>query len=63
MIIKIFKDGTLITEGLDLKNGKALPGGWSQYEIYHEGKKIGWLESGNPSNLIEGYTFTEKKGE
>lgn len=35
-----------VSNELHLKNGKANPYGWSQYEVWHNEKKIGWLESG-----------------
>lgn len=37
------------------KNGRGLPGGWSQYEIWHKNQRIGWLESGYPSDFESGY--------
>ena len=59
MNILFKKDGKPITEDLDLINGKALPSGWSQYEVTYKGEHIGWLESGYPMDLTEGWTFEE----
>ncbi len=35
-----------ISDEIELKNGKGNPSGWSQQEIWHDNKIIGWLESG-----------------
>lgn len=56
----IYKDGKLLTEGLTLENGKVLPGGWSQYEMHHEGKRIGFMESGYPYVTANGYSIKEE---
>lgn len=50
--------GRDVSQEIELKNGKANPFGWSQYEVHHEGKMIGWLESGDPSDFRDGYTFS-----
>lgn len=57
--LTIFKEGKDISDDVSLENGKANPFGWSQYEVHHEGKRIGWIESGHPMDFEEGYTFTE----
>ena len=46
-----------IFNDVELKNGKANPFGWSQYEIYYKRKRIGWLESGYPMDFEKGFTF------
>lgn len=46
-----------ISDEITLEKGRALPTGWSQAEIHHEGKRIGWLESGTPMDFVEGYSF------
>lgn len=51
----VYKNGVDVSEDLEQKNFKALPTGWSQVEIWHDGKRIGWLESGYPMDFIEGY--------
>lgn len=56
--LTILKDGVDVSDDVTLENRKALPTGWSQAEIYHEGKRIGWLESGYPMDFVEGYSFT-----
>jgi hypothetical protein len=64
------KDGKDINEGVDLRNGKANPFGWSQYEVWlteHGGEamiehKIADLYCGEPINLAEGYSFRIEKG-
>jgi hypothetical protein len=59
------KNGVDITEGIELRNGRALPGGWSQHEVWlkepaGEGEieyQIAILECGAPSCLAEGFSF------
>ena len=48
--------GRDVSQEIELKNGKA-SFMWSQYEVHHEGKMIGWLEAGCPSDFRDGYTF------
>ena len=48
-----------ISEEIELKNGKGNGVGWSQYEVWHEGRRIGWIESGCPMDFVEGYRFEE----
>ena len=38
-----------ISDDVEFKNGKGNPFGWSQEEIWHNGKCIGFLESGTIS--------------
>ncbi len=40
------KDAIDISDEIELKNGRGNPFGWSQEEIWHDGKAIGWLECG-----------------
>ncbi len=56
--LTIFKGEKDVSDEVTLENGKALPGGWSQSEIHHGGKRIGWLESGEPMDFVDGYSFT-----
>lgn len=59
------KNGQDITEGIELRNGKALPGGWNIHEVWlteHGGEdmidyKIGDLYCGTPTNLLDGFGF------
>lgn len=63
------KNGSDITEGIELRNGRGLPGGWSQYEVWlkeqaGEGEieyQIAILECGSPSCLAEGFSFRIEK--
>lgn len=59
------KDGQDIRDGLDLRNGRANPFGWSTYEVWvtEQGGEcevelhIGDLYCGEPINMIDGYGF------
>jgi hypothetical protein len=60
------KDGVDLSEGIDLRNGKANPWGWSSYEIWHTDTinyespvdvMIGDLYCGSPQNMMPGYGF------
>lgn len=59
------KHGVDITEGIELRNGRGLPGGWSQYEVWlkepaGEGEveyQIGGIECGAPFGLVEGFSY------
>jgi hypothetical protein len=61
------KNGIDITEGIDLRNGKANPFGWSTYEIWlterleetltEIDRKIGDLYCGEPRNMVEGFNW------
>jgi len=53
------KDGKDVSDDLELKNKKANPFGWSQSEIWHGEKQIGWIESGSIDLSDKDYTFTE----
>lgn len=55
----IYKGGTDVSNAVTLVNGKGNGCGWTQHEIHHNGKRIGWLESGYPMDFIEGYTYIE----
>ncbi len=61
--IRFFCDGVLITDGIELRDGRALPGGWSQYRLVHcvDGHEIafGWLENGAPDITDARYTYIE----
>lgn len=56
--LTIFKNGSDISDDVTLENRKSNPFGWSQSEIHHEGKRIGWLENGYPTDFVDPYTFT-----
>lgn len=61
------RDNQKLTEGITLRNDKALPGGWSTYEVWHtrpalfpgaiDEEKIADIYCGKPINLIAGYGF------
>lgn len=63
------KDGTDITYGIDLKNGKANAFGWSTYEVWlkeHAGEdwieyQIGDLYCGEPKNMSSGFGWRIEK--
>jgi hypothetical protein len=65
------KNGNDIVEGIELRNGKANPFGWSQHEVWlveHGGETmiehmIGGLECGVPFGMAEGYGFRIEKVE
>lgn len=50
-----------VSSELHLKNGKANPFGWSQYEVWHNDKQIGWLESG-ALDISKEYIVEERIG-
>lgn len=52
----IYKDKTDITDDIKRGKGKGNPFGWSQVEILHNGKAIGFVENGKP-DLHEGYSY------
>lgn len=59
------KNGVDITEGLELRNGRSNPWGWSTHEVWvtelggecEVEVKIADLYCGEPKNVIEGYGF------
>jgi hypothetical protein len=59
------KDGKDILEGIELRNGKANPFGWSQHEVWlveFGGETmvehcIGGLDCGVPFGMADGYGF------
>ena len=59
------KDGIDLTEGIDLRNGKANPWGWSTYEVWYTDPgyetpidmKIGDLYCGEPRITEPGFGF------
>jgi hypothetical protein len=51
--------GRDVSDEIELKNGRASLF-WSQYEVHHGGKRVGWLESGCPSDFVDGYTAEER---
>ncbi len=64
-IVIFSKNGVDITEGIELRNGRGLPGGWSSYEVWlkelaGEGEveyQIAGIECGIPLNLAEGFSY------
>jgi hypothetical protein len=50
-----------VSDEIELKNGKANPFGWSTYDIFHCGGKIGNLYCGEPRDFIKGYSYELKK--
>jgi hypothetical protein len=46
-----------VSNECEFKEGKANPFGWSQYEVHHGGRRIGWIESGNPMHFVEPYSY------
>lgn len=65
------RNGADITEGIDLRNGKANPFGWSTYEVWLTElggetmveHKIADLYCGKPINLADGFGFRIEKSE
>jgi hypothetical protein len=67
MMVKLWftKDGRDITEGLELRDGRALPGGWNTHEVWvtelggecEVDVHIADLYCGEPINVIDGYGF------
>lgn len=59
------KNGVDIVEGIELKNGKANPFGWSQHEVWLREQagedyveyQIGGIDCGTPFGLIEGFGY------
>ena len=51
------KDGVDLTEGIELRNGRAKIGGWSTHEVWHNETYIADLYCGNPIYLLPGYGF------
>lgn len=56
--LTIYKDAQDISDEVSLENHKSNPFGWSQAEIHYNGERIGWLESGQPMDFIEGFSFS-----
>jgi len=50
-----------VSDDIELKNRKSLPTGWSQSEVWHDGKRIGWFESGYPMDFKSPYSFELKE--
>ncbi len=65
--LRVWKGGYEISDRLTMRNGRALPGGWSQRELVwkpndtedgpSEPEHVGWLESGYPSDFAPGFTY------
>jgi hypothetical protein len=63
------KDGVDITEGVELRNGRAKPGGWSTHEVWvvEQGGEceievhIADLYCGEPVHVNQGYGFRYDK--
>jgi len=59
------KNGIDIVEGIELRNGKVLPGGWSTYEVWLQepagedviSYRIANIYCGTPINLVAGFSF------
>jgi hypothetical protein len=58
---KARKEKKDISYEIELKNGKANPFGWSQSEVWHEGKRIGFLYCGEFTDFGPGYSTEIKK--
>lgn len=56
--LTIYKDKEDISDDVTLENQKKYPFVGGQSEIHYQGERIGWLESGEPMNFKDGYTFT-----
>lgn len=64
-IVTFTKNGIDITDGIELRNGKSNPFGWSQYEVWLREQagedwieyQIGGIECGTPFGMIEGFGF------
>lgn len=50
-----------ISDEIELKNGRANACGWSQKEVWHDGKQIGWLYCGELKDFVDGYSFEIKE--
>jgi hypothetical protein len=65
------RNGNDITDGIDLRNGKSNPFGWSTYEVWlteHGGEtmveyQIADLYCGEPINLADGFGYRIEKSE
>lgn len=55
--LTIYKGEQDISDNVSLENRKSNPFGWSQSEIHYQSERIGWLESGEPMDFKEGYSF------
>lgn len=53
--LSVKRNGIDVSEDIEGRNHRSNPFGWSQIEIWHEGNRIGWIESGYPMDFIEGY--------
>jgi hypothetical protein len=59
------KNGVDIVEGIELRNGRGLPGGWSSYEVWLKESAgedvveymVATLHCGTPDNLAEGFSY------
>ena len=45
------------SDEIELKNGRALPGGWNTVEMWHLEHKIGSIYCGKPEITADGYSF------
>lgn len=63
---RILRNGQDVSAVVELRNGKANPFGWSQFEVWHGNKRIGFLESGAldiTDDPFKEYVIEEKKPE
>jgi len=50
-----------ISDNIELKNSKSNSFGWSQHEIWHDKKHIGWIESGGVDLTDDSYAYEKKE--
>ncbi len=55
------KDGVDLVEGIELVDGKAMPGGFSVYTVQHNGARVCTLYWGFPRDFEAGYAHRVEK--
>ena len=65
--LRVWKGEQDISDELELRDRKALPGGWSQAQLVYIPKDqtghpsaeefVGWIESGIPMDFADGFRF------
>ena len=58
--VKIFYNSVDVSDEVEITNRKSNPFGWSQSELWHNGKQIGWIESGYFDFINSDYTYVEE---